>query len=288
MKNLSNTEISVLDLARIPAGATVADAFVKTRKTAQHVEKLGYKRFWMAEQFGTLATLYPNRIDLGLGRAPGSDRETMRAIRSDSTQRGEDFPELINELMHYFSIPTAGQKVRAIPGAGIEVPIYILGSSTFSAELAASMGRPYAFAGHFAPAEMMEAFHIYRRQFRPSAVLDKPYVMAGIPVIAAETDQRAEFFATSLQQTFLGLIRGGRVSTQPPVESMDLLWSSRERAAVESMLGLLVTGSVKTVRARLDAFIAETGVDELIITSDPFDAEDRLRSFGFIAEAKGL
>lgn len=333
MKNLSNTEISALDLARIPAGATVADAFIKTRKTAQHVEKLGYKRFWMAEhhnidgiasaatsvliahvaehtkkirvgsggimlpnhaplviaeQFGTLETLYPGRIDLGLGRAPGSDRETMRAIRRDSAQRGEDFAELISELLHYFSVPSEGQKVRAIPGAGIEIPIYILGSSAYSAELAAAMGRPYAFAGHFAPAEMLNAFEIYRRQFRPSAVLDKPYVMAGIPVIAAETDDHAEFLATSLKQTFLALIRGGRVFPQPPVKSMDLLWSIRERDHVESMLGLLVTGSIPTVRKRLDAFIAQTGADELIITSDPYDAEDRLRSYELIARAKAI
>jgi luciferase family oxidoreductase group 1 len=331
MKNLSNTEISVLDLARIPAHGTIADAFAKTKAAAQHVEKLGYKRFWMAEhhsidgiasaatsvlighvaehtktirigsggimlpnhapiviaeQFGTLATLYPGRIDLGLGRAPGSDRETMRAMRRDNPQHGADFGDLIEELLHYFSAVEPGQKVKAIPGAGIDVPIYILGSSTYSAELAARLGRPYAFAGHFAPAEMLHAFDIYRRQFRPSSVLKKPYVMAGIPVIAADSDEKAEYLATSLKQTFLALIRGGRVSPQPPIESMEALWNPRERNAVESMLGLLVTGSSKTVRAKLDAFIGETQADELIITSDPYDSTDRLRSFELIMDAK--
>lgn len=242
----------------------------------------------IAEQFGTLATLYPDRIDLGLGRAPGSDRETMRALRKDNPQHGSNFEALIEELLFFFSRAEPGQKVRAIPGAGIDIPIYILGSSLFSAELAGRMGRPYAFAGHFAPAEMQHAFDIYRSQFRPSAVLKKPYVMAGIPVIAAETDQKAEYLATSLQQTFLALIRGGRTSPRPPVESMDSLWNEREKAAVESMLGLLVTGSSKTVREKLDAFISATDSDELIITSDPYDFSDRLRSFDLVVEAKAL
>lgn len=333
MKNLSNTEISVLDLARVPSGGTLADAFANSRKTAQHVETLGFKRFWLAEhhsiegiasaatsvlighiaentkkirigsggimlpnhpplviaeQFGTLATLYPGRIDLGLGRAPGSDRETMRAMRRDNPQAGADFGDLIEELKFYFAKAQPGQKVRAIPGAGIEVPLYILGSSLYSAELSAKLGLPYAFAGHFAPALMMQAFQVYRTYFRPSAVLDKPYVMAGIPVIAAETDEKAAYLATSIQQTFLSLIRGDRISPQPPVASMDLLWSTREKAAVESMLGLLVTGSPKTVREKLDLFISETEADELIMTSDPFDTADRLKSFSLIAEARSL
>lgn len=332
MKNLSTTEISVLDLARVPHGGSIADAFVQTRNAAQHVERLGFKRFWLAEhhsiegissaatavlighiaentktirvgsggimlpnhaplvvaeQFGTLATLYPDRIDLGLGRAPGSDRETMRALRRDNPQHGADFDKLIEELLFYFAPPQVGQKVRAIPGAGIHVPIYILGSSTYSAELAAKLGRPYAFAGHFAPSAMMTAFDIYRRKFQPSDVLEKPYVMAGIPVIAAETDEKAAFLATSLQQTFLSLIRGARISPMPPVENMDLLWSPHEKTAVETMLGLLVTGSPKRVREELDMFIRTTGADELIITSDPYSAADRLRSFELIAQTKG-
>lgn len=333
MKNLSTTEISVLDLARVPLNGSIADAYANTRKAAQHVERLGYKRFWLAEhhsidgiasaatsvlighvaentktirvgsggimlpnhapiviaeQFGTLSSLYPGRIDLGLGRAPGSDRETMRAMRRDNPQHGADFGDLIEELLHFFAPIQPGQKVKAIPGAGIEVPIYILGSSLYSAELAARMGRPYAFAGHFAPAAMMHAFDIYRTQFRPSDVLAKPYIMAGIPVIAAETDERANYLATSLQQTFLGLIRGDRTSPRPPVENMDAIWSEREKAAVESMLGLLVTGAPNTIRKKLDHFISETGADELIITSDPFDSTDRLRSFELIVEAKKL
>lgn len=333
MKSLSNIEISVLDLAKVSPNSSLSDTFAHSRKAAQHVESLGYKRFWLAEhhsiegiasaatavlighiaehtktirigsggimlpnhaplviaeQFGTLATLYPNRIDLGLGRAPGSDQQTMRALRRDNPQTGADFGDLIEELLYYFAPAEPGQKVKAIPGQGIDIPIYILGSSTYSAELAARMGRPYAFAGHFAPASMMQAFDIYRNQFQPSNVLEKPYVMAGVPVIAADTDERAEFLSTSVKQTFLSLIRGDRTFTRPPVEDMNVIWNTREKAAVESMLGLLVTGSVTTVREKLDRFIKATGADELIITSDTFDPEDRLRSFALIAEAKKL
>ncbi len=333
MKNLSNTEISVLDLAKVAPNSTIAETFAHSRKIAQLVERLGYKRFWLAEhhnidgiasaatsvlighiaehtktirvgsggimlpnhaplmiaeQFGTLASLYPDRIDLGLGRAPGTDRQTMRALRRDHSQHGEDFPEQIAELLSYFAPAEPGQKIKAIPGEGIDVPIYILGSSLFSAELAARMGRPYAFAGHFAPAAMMRAFDLYRQQFQPSSVLEKPYVMAGVPVIAAETDERASFLATSVQQTFLALVRGDRRFSKPPVENMDALWSPSEKAAVESMLGLLVTGSPQRVREKLDELIRETGADELIMTSDTYDPEDRQRSFEMIAHAKSL
>lgn len=333
MNTLSNTAISVLDLAKTPANGSIADAFAHSRRAAQLVERLGYKRFWLAEhhsidgiasaatsvlighiaehtktirvgsggimlpnhaplviaeQFGTLATLFPGRIDLGLGRAPGGDRETMRALRRDSSQHGADFGDLIGELLFYFSAAAPRQKLKAIPGAGIDVPIYILGSSLYSAHLAARLGRPYSFAGHFAPASMMEAFDVYRREFQPSEVLNEPYVIAGLPVLAAETDERAEFLVTSLQQTFLALVRGDRVFSRPPVADMESIWNAAERSAVDSMLALLVTGSPKRVRERLDAFIHETGADELMMTSDAFDPEDRLRSFEFIAQAKAL
>ncbi len=241
----------------------------------------------IAEQFGTLATLYPERIDLGLGRAPGTDQSTMRALRRDHSQRGDDFGELIEELLFYFSPAKADQKIKAIPGAGIDIPIYILGSSLYSAHLAAYMGRPYAFAGHFAPGQMMEAFSIYRREFQPSKVLDRPYVMAGIPVLAAETDERAKFLSTSLKRSFLDFIRGDRTSlAKPPVQDIESLWNPSEKSTIESMLSLYVVGSPKSVREGLDTFIEKTGADELIITSDAFDPKDRLRSFELIAEAK--
>ncbi|RYG59198.1 LLM class flavin-dependent oxidoreductase, partial [bacterium] len=179
----------------------------------------------IAEQFGTLATLYPNRIDLGLGRAPGTDQTTMRALRRGLSSKGDDFPELIDELLFYFQKSEPGQKVRAIPGEGIDVPIWILGSSTYSGRLAAMLGRPYAFAGHFAPDQMLQAYDIYRKNFEPSSVLEKPHTMAGIPIIAAATDEEAEYLATSLYLRFLGLIRGQLKPTPPPVESMDLLWT---------------------------------------------------------------
>lgn len=333
-KTLSNTEISVLDLARIHPNGSVGEAFSHSRKAAQLVERLGYKRFWLAEhhsihgiasaatsvlighiaehtktirvgsggimlpnhaplviaeQFGTLATLYPDRIDLGLGRAPGSDQLTMRALRRDLTHGNVDFGDLIEELLFFFSPSEPGQRIRAIPGEGINVPIYILGSSLYSAHLAARLGRPYAFAGHFAPSAMMQAFDIYRREFKPSDVLKKPYVMLGLPVLAAETDERADFLATTLKQTFLGLVRGDRTSTsKPPVATMDSLWSPQEKLAVETMLSLFVSGSPKRVRKGLDAMIQETGADELIITSEAYDPEDRLRSFELIAQAKSL
>jgi luciferase family oxidoreductase group 1 len=240
----------------------------------------------VAEEFGTLATLYPNRIDLGLGRAPGTDPQTMRALRRGSGSRGEDFGEMIQELEHYLAPPVPGQKIRAIPGAGIDVPLYILGSSLFSADLAARLGRPYAFAGHFAPALMLEAFDLYRSRFQPSPHLDKPYTMAGVPVIAADSDERASFLATSLQQAFLGMVRGQRKFSSPPVADIDALWSPQEKSAVESMLGLLVTGGAAKVRRKLDDFINVTQVDELIIASDTYDPDDRLRSFAVIAQAK--
>lgn len=242
----------------------------------------------IAEQFGTLATLYPGRIDLGLGRAPGSDGATMRALRRDHTGRELEFSDLIEELQFYFAPAQPGQRVRAIPGEGIHVPLYILGSSLYSAQLAARLGLPYAFAGHFAPQMMIEAFHIYRSTFQPSAALEKPYVMAGIPVVAADTDEKAKYLATSLQQTFLGMVRGMRKIGVPPVPDIELLWSPQEKAAVQSMLGLLVMGGPQKVRHELDAFIASTQVDELIISTDTYDDADRFRSLEIIAQSKAL
>lgn len=239
----------------------------------------------VAEQFGTLATLYPNRIDLGLGRAPGTDPTTMRALRRGLHSTGEDFPELIDELLYYMQAAEPGRKVRAIPGEGLYVPITILGSSLYSAKLAAKLGRPYAFAGHFAPDQMLAAFSIYRSQFEPSSILNRPYVIAGIPIIAAETDAHADFLSTSLRQRILSLVRGGLKPTPPPVETMDLLWTTRERDHVESMLKLAIIGGPQTVRDRVEKFRKLTDVDELIVTSDLFDHRDRLASYRMISEA---
>ena len=330
-KTLSTAELSVLDLARVKDGKPLSETFAHSRELAAHVEKLGYKRFWLAEhhnlqgiasaatvvlighlaehtktirvgsggimlpnhaplvvaeQFGTLATLYPGRIDLGLGRAPGTDPSTMRALRRDLTDMGADFAALVEELQSYFLPAQPGQKVRAIPGEGIDVPLYILGSSLYGAGLAAYLGLPYAFAGHFAPAALDEALAVYRSTFRPSAALQEPYVMVGVPVIAADTDEHAAYLATSLQQSFLGLIRRDRRLGAPPVKNIDALWDSREKAAVGEMLSLLVTGSAETVRAGLDRLIARTGADELIIASDTYEPGDRLKSFEVIARAK--
>lgn len=242
----------------------------------------------IAEQFGTLAALYPDRIDLGLGRAPGSDQATMRAIRGPHRSHELDFADLIQELLFYFAPPEPGQRVRAIPGAGQTLPLYILGSSLYSAQLAARLGRPYAFAGHFAPAQMAEAFYVYRSEFQASEFLAKPYVMVGLPVIAAPTDEEARFLATSLQQAFLGMVRGERTLGKPPVLDMDMLWNEQEKRFVESMLRMLVTGSPHTIRQKLDHVIREFDADELVLTSDPYRHEDRLRSLELIAAAKSL
>ncbi|RYF49572.1 MAG: LLM class flavin-dependent oxidoreductase [Cytophagaceae bacterium] len=244
----------------------------------------------IAEQFGTLATLYPGRIDLGLGRAPGTDQVTMRALRRDSGMNGDDFAELIAELSYYFAPAEPGQKLKAIPGAGVDVPLYILGSSLYSARLSALLGRPYAFAGHFAPAMMHDAFAMYRREFRPSSVLEKPYVMVGVGVVAAPTDEEADYLATSLYQRFLSLIRGQLRRSEPPVKSMDGLWTRQEEDAVKSMMKTLIVGGPDKVRAGLESLQKSTGADEFVITSDLYEHSHRLRSYEIIAEAwkKGL
>ncbi len=239
----------------------------------------------IAEQFGTLAILFPNRIDLGLGRAPGTDPLTARALRKETRHRGDDFPELIEELQAYLDPAEPGQKLKAIPGAGTNVPIWILGSSTFSAQLAAATGRPYAFAGHFAPAAMLEALEIYRWQFRPSRFLEKPHAMVGVSVVAAATDDEAQFQATSLYQRLTTLVRGDLKPIPPPVRSMETRWTTKEEQAVRSMTTTLVVGGPDRVREGLRRLVDSTQADELIITSDLYRHEDRLKSFEIIAQA---
>jgi luciferase family oxidoreductase group 1 len=233
----------------------------------------------VAEQFGTLEALYPGRIDLGLGRAPGGDFQTMRALRRDLGQNGEDFPELLRELRTYLGPEKPGQAVRAIPGQGSNVPVTLLGSSDFSARLAAQQGLPFAFAAHFAPDLLEEAAHLYRTQFRPSEALEEPWMMVGVQVIAAESDAAARRLFTTPQQRFLRLIRNQPVELLPPVDSMDGLWTAGERAAVESRLRAAVVGSETTVKAGLERLVAATGADELIVVTDTWDHEARLESY---------
>ncbi len=237
----------------------------------------------IAEQFGTLEALFPGRIDLGLGRAPGSDQVTARALRRTLVGEVDGFPHDVLELMAYFQEPEPGQAVRAVPGAGLDVPIWILGSSLFGAQLAAALGLPYAFASHFAPAQMMEAIALYRAHFRPSPQLARPYVMLGVNAIAADTDDEARLLLTSLQQAFVNLRRGIPGLLPPPVENFDRQIEPFERAQLEQVLSAAVVGSPATVRLGLAQFIERTAADELIIAAQIFDHAKRLRSYEIVA-----
>jgi luciferase family oxidoreductase group 1 len=237
----------------------------------------------IAEQFGTLESLYPGRIDLGLGRAPGTDRLTIQALRRDPTS-ADSFPRDVQELQSYFHDAAPGQLVRAVPGTGLRVPIWLLGSSTFSAQLAAALGLPFAFASHFAPDQMLTALDIYRKGFTPSESLAAPYAMLGVSLVAADTDEEAHRLSTSLQQQFLALQRGRPVQLQPPVETMDGLWAEWERSAVERTLRHAIVGGPETVRRRLDAFIAQTHADEVMVTAHIYDHVARLRSYEIVSE----
>ncbi|NLR57393.1 LLM class flavin-dependent oxidoreductase [Chitinophaga polysaccharea] len=321
--------LSVLDLAPVLEGQTPSDAFQNSMRLAKHVEKLGYKRFWMAEhhnmvsvassatvvllgyiaggtstirvgsggimlpnhaplvvaeQFGTLASLYPGRIDLGLGRAPGTDQVTARALRRDRLGAGHDFPEQVEELQQYLSFDNHTSAVRAIPGEGLDIPIWILGSSTDSAHLAAAMGLPYAFASHFAPAQLHAALKIYRERFRPSEYLQEPYTMACVNVIAADTDAAANRLATSFYQLFLGIIRGKLRRMGPPIDSMEGIWTEYEAAHAQQMLSCSFIGSGATVQRGLQQFLADTQVDEVISTAHIYDQQARLHSYEILKE----
>ena len=321
--------VSVLDLVGMRPTESAGDAIARSVDLARHVEKNGYRRFWLAEhhsieglacsatavlighvaaatstirvgsggvmlpnhaplvvaeQFGTLEALYPGRIDLGLGRAPGGDFNTMRALRRDLAQTGDDFPELLAELRTYLGPATPGHAVKAIPGQGSRVPITLLGSSDFSARLAASLGLPFAFAAHFAPEMLLHSAHLYRSLFRPSETLQQPWLMVGVQVIAAETDGAARKLFTTPQQRFLRLIRNQPVQLLPPVDSMDGLWTEWERAAVESRLGAAIVGSEMTVKSGLEKLVAESGADEVIVVTDTWEHEARLDSYHRLAK----
>ncbi|MGI8812603.1 MAG: LLM class flavin-dependent oxidoreductase [Pyrinomonadaceae bacterium] len=240
----------------------------------------------IAEQFGTLDALFPGRIDLGLGRAPGSDRATAHALRRTLDTNGDDFPELLQELRFFLKEPVAGQKVQAVPGAGSDIPIWLLGSSGFSAQLAGQLGLPFSFAAHFSPENTLPALELYRRNFRPSDVLAEPYAMVALNVFAAKTKAEAEKLATSQHQSFLALVRGKPGRIQPPVDGMDALWTAEERAMVEARLGGSVIGDREGVRYGIEEFIRRTDADELIINAMIFDHGARLRSYEIIAEVR--
>lgn len=326
------TTLSVLDLAPILEGGDASQAFRNTLDLAQHCERWGYQRYWLAEhhnmpgvasaatsvvigyvaggtkslrvgaggvmlpnhaplviaeQFGTLASLYPGRIELGLGRAPGTDPLTTAALRRYAGS-ADTFPDDVIELMSYFRAAEPQQAVRAVPGAGLDVPIWILGSSLFGAQLAAVLGLPFAFASHFAPAQLMPAIAIYRERFRPSERLAAPYLMLGVSAFAAETDEEAQRLSTSLQLAFAALRRGRPGPLRPPVDDVEGEISPVERAALAQVFSHAIVGSPETVRRGLEAFAAQTGADELMVTSQIFDHAARLRSFEIVASVGGL
>ena len=323
---------SVLDLSPIVEGSDAAQSLRNTLDLAQHAERWGFQRYWLAEhhgmagiasaatavvmahvaggtsrirvgaggimlpnhsplviaeQFGTLESLFPGRIDLGLGRAPGSDQATARALRRDLNADPNEFPQDVVELMHYFDPVSEGQRVRAVPGAGLKVPLWILGSSLFGAQLAAQLGLPFAFASHFAPAQMMQAIEVYRSRFRPSEQLARPYVMLGFNVFAADSDEQAQLLSSSMQQAFVNLRSGRPSRLQPPVAGYEERLTPPERAILEQTLSCSAIGAPTTVRHALEAFVARTGADELMITSQIFDHKARLRSYEITAGLQG-
>ena len=321
--------LSVLDLAPITEGSAASVSFRNSLELAQRVERLGYRRFWLAEhhgmpgiasaatavlighiaggtrsirvgaggimlpnhsplviaeQFGTLEALYPGRIDLGLGRAPGSDQATSRALRRDLASHPDEFPQDVLELMDFMS-DEPRQAVRDVPGKGAKVPVWILGSSLFGARLAAMLGLPYAFASHFAPGQMMQAIALYRAEFKPSAQLARPYVMLGFNVFAAQSDELARVLATSMQQAFVNLRMGRPSQLQPPVPGYLESLPAQARAMLDDVLSCSAVGSLDTVRQALQAFVRRTGADELMIASQIFDHEARMQSYDIAAHA---
>jgi luciferase family oxidoreductase group 1 len=322
-------KLSVLDLVPVTQGATPRDALLKSLDLAQHAERFGYRRYWVAEhhnmtgiasaatavvigflaggtstirvgaggimlpnhaplvvaeQFGTLESLYPGRIDLGLGRAPGTDSQGLRALRRDPT-RADEFPQDVQELQALLAPVQPGQTIQAVPGGGLNVPLWILGSSTFGAQLAAHLGLPFAFASHFAPDALMEALALYRERFQPSAQLDAPYSMIGVTVVAAETDTEARYLFTTVQQAFANLARGRPGPQQPPVADIEQYWTPSEKLRASHMLTYSVVGGPAAVRDGLRQLASVTRADEMMIVSNVFDHAKRVRSYEIVANA---
>lgn len=240
----------------------------------------------VAEQFGTLATLYPNRVELGLGRAPGTDQVTMRALRRGRQETEDQFPRDVVEILSYFDDAEPNQRITATPGQGTHVPVWLLGSSLFSAQLSAQLGLPYSFASHFAPRMLGQAIKLYRENFQPSAYLDKPYVSMGVPTVVADTDEEAEYLATSAYQRVLGLMRGQSLKLKPPVESMDGLWNQAEKMSVDNFYAMAQIGSPDTVKQGLEQLLVPYDVDEFIFTCDIYDTEKRIRNFELLMQLR--
>jgi luciferase family oxidoreductase group 1 len=280
MPGIASAATSIV-LAHIAAGSKTI------RVGAGGIMLPNHSPYVIAEQFGTLAQLFPGRIELGLGRAPGTDQQTLRALRR-TNEAAEHFPRDVVELQAYLAPARPGQLIQAVPAAGTEVPLWILGSSNFGAMLAAELGLPYAFASHFSPEMLLPALDIYRRRFKPSEQLARPYAMVGVNIIAAGSDAEARRLATTQQMSFTNLHRGDLGLSLPPIDDIDSYWSPAEKAQASRMLARSIVGSPETVRAGMDALIAETGADELIVVSDIHDHKTRLRSFELIAEAAGL
>ena len=322
---------SVLDLSPIARGSTAATAFANSRDLAQHAERWGYRRYWLAEhhnmsgiasaatsliiahvaagtqtirvgaggimlpnhapliiaeQFGTLEALYPGRIDLGIGRAPGTDQQTARALRRNLNSSVDSFVEDVQELRSYFQPGQPGQAVRAVPGVGLNVPVWLLGSSLFSAQLAAKLGLPFAFASHFAPDYLLPALKLYRHHFQPSAVLEKPYAMVGVGVFAAESDSEAMRLFSSAQMQFLNLLRGTPGELNPPIDNIEQLWSPQEKHHIAHTLTYSMVGMPTTIKKQLNTLIADTQADELIVTAQIYDHAARLRSYELLADVR--
>jgi luciferase family oxidoreductase group 1 len=331
MKTLQQTKFSILELAPVRDDKTIEFSLKHALELAQHAEKLGYERLWLAEhhnmdgiassatavllgyilantqtlrvgsggimlpnhaplvvaeQFGTLATLYPNRVELGLGRAPGTDQMTMRALRRGRQETEDQFPQDVLEILHYFDDAQPQQRIVATPGQGTHVPVWLLGSSLFSAQLAAKLGLPYSFASHFAPRMLGQAIELYRENFEPSKYLDKPYVSIGIPTVVAETDAEAQFLATSAYQRVLGLMKGQSLKLKAPVESMDGLWSAAEKMSVDNFYAMAQIGSQATVKAGLEQVLQRYDVDEFIFTCDIYDTKKRIENFDYLMKIK--
>lgn len=321
--------LSILELGRVRQGSDRRTALDNARTLAQHAERLGFRRIWVAEHhnspavstaatsvvlshiaagtttirvgaggvmlpnhapyvvaehFGTLETLYPGRIDLGLGRAPGSDQLTLRALRRDPSN-AENFPQDVLELQEFLAPKGETQRIEAVPGSGTNVPLWILGSSLFGAQLAAALGLPYAFGSQFSPQALHQALGVYRANFRPSKQLQKPFAMIGVNVVAAETDAEARVLATSQQMTFADMFRGMPSLLKPPVQDIEAYWTPREKAQTEQMLSCSIVGSAETVRNGLNQLVADTKADELLIVSDIFDLSKRLRSLEITIQA---
>jgi luciferase family oxidoreductase group 1 len=264
--------------------AHIAEGTTTIRVGAGGIMLPNHAPYVIAEQFGTLARLFPGRVDLGLGRAPGTDQLTLRALRR-TPEAADNFPQDVLEVQAFLAPAGPGQRIQAVPAAGTNVPLWILGSSHFGAMVAAELGLPYAFASHFAPEQLIPALQIYRERFKPSEQLERPYAMVGVNIIAAGSDNEARRLATTQQMSFTNMVRGTRGLSQPPIDDIETYWSPAEKAQAQRMLARSIIGSAATVRAGIDALVRETGADELIVVSDIYDHPTRLRSFELIAEA---